>query len=106
MRERHRIWAIAAAALVMAWTAPTIAVTSAQKCQADKLKRTGKYLFCRMKAEAKAVKTAAPADYAKCDAAIADAFAAADASGPDFAWGCALLPASTPFVISVAFTPW
>ncbi len=40
----------------------------APRCESKKLKEAGKYAFCRMKAEAKAVKKNTPADYAKCDA--------------------------------------
>ncbi len=36
------------------------------KCEADKLKETGKYGFCRLKAESKAVKKGEATDYAKC----------------------------------------
>jgi hypothetical protein len=42
------------------------ALTTAEKCQAAKLKITGKYAFCRLKAEAKSVKKGVPADYTKC----------------------------------------
>ena len=44
------------------------ALTPADKCEAGKLKEAGKYGFCRLKAEAKAVKTASLPDYSKCDA--------------------------------------
>jgi len=77
--ENCRSWGIAVAALMLVWTGSAAAATSAQKCQADKLKRTGKYLFCRMKADAKAAKTGQPADYTTCDATLTDAFGAADA---------------------------
>ncbi len=33
------------------------------KCEADKLKKTGKYGFCRLKAESKAVKKGEAPDY-------------------------------------------
>jgi hypothetical protein len=46
------------------------AVDPADKCEADKLKEAGKYGFCRLKAESKAVKKSEPADYTKCDANI------------------------------------
>jgi hypothetical protein len=43
------------------------AVDPADKCQADKLKEAGKYGFCRLKAESKAVKKGEAPDYGKCD---------------------------------------
>jgi len=52
--------------------------TDAQKCEADKLKRAGKYAFCRMKAESKAVKKGQAPDYTKCDTKLGDKFAKAD----------------------------
>lgn len=86
VRERNEMrignwsWGIAVAALMAVGAgSATAAVTSAQHCEADKLKRTGAYLLCRLKADAKAVKTAQPADYATCDAKLAAAFTAADA---------------------------
>ncbi len=56
--------ALAAAALL---AMPALGLTAAEKCEAGKLKEGGKYAFCRMKAEAKAVKTGQPLDYSKCD---------------------------------------
>ena len=50
-------------AIVLIWAGPALAVTDAQKCEAAKLKVAGKYNFCRLKAEAKAVKTGNPVDY-------------------------------------------
>ena len=46
------------------------AVTAADKCEAGKLDAVGKYILCRAKVEAKAVKTGDPQDYAKCDAKL------------------------------------
>lgn len=43
------------------------AITPGDKCEAAKLKTAGKYSFCRLKAEAKAVKTGDAPDYSKCD---------------------------------------
>lgn len=51
--------ALAAAALL---AMPALGLTAAEKCEAGKLKEGGKYAFCRMKAEAKAVKTGQPLD--------------------------------------------
>ena len=44
------------------------ALPPAEKCEAGKLKQAGKYGFCRLKAETKAVKTGDAPDYSKCDA--------------------------------------
>ena len=54
-------------AIVLIWAGPALGATDAQKCEATKLKVAGKYNFCRLKAEAKAVKTGNPVDYTKCD---------------------------------------
>jgi hypothetical protein len=43
------------------------AVPGFEKCQAGKLKTGGKYVFCRLKAAAKAVKAGDPADFSACD---------------------------------------
>jgi hypothetical protein len=79
MRVRGWGKGIAVATVLLLGAGPaTAAVSGAQKCEADKLLRTGKYLFCRLKAEARAVKTGQLADYAKCDAALGEAFAKAE----------------------------
>jgi Protein of unknown function (DUF1566) len=70
---------IAVAVSILVWTGSAAAATSAQKCRADKLKRTGKYVLCRMKADGKAVKTGQLADYTKCEAKFLDAFGSAEA---------------------------
>ena len=44
------------------------ALDPALKCEATKLKTAGKYGFCRLKAEAKAVKRGESADFTKCEA--------------------------------------
>ena len=67
------------AALVIFGTAH--ALTPADKCESSELKTSGKYGFCRLKAEAKAVKTGGSPDYSKCDAKFADKFSAADTKG-------------------------
>ena len=54
-----------AATLVLACEASGL--TPAEKCESAKLKEAGKYGFCRLKAEAKAIKTGSPPDYSKCD---------------------------------------
>jgi hypothetical protein len=53
--------------MILVWAGPVAAVTDAEKCEAAKLKVAGKYNFCRLKAEAKAVKTGDPVDYTTCD---------------------------------------
>jgi hypothetical protein len=74
-------WGTAAllAALLGAHTAA--AITDAQKCEASKLKTAGKYGFCRLKAEAKAVKTGDPPDYSKCDGKYGDKWMQAEGGG-------------------------
>lgn len=69
---RHRLRCGIAFALSGALLASTAwGVSPADKCEASKLKIAGKYGFCRLKAEAKAVKTATVPDYSKCDSTIA-----------------------------------
>jgi len=41
--------------------------TAAEKCSAAKIKEAGKYGFCRLKAESKAIKKGEAPDYSKCD---------------------------------------
>lgn len=48
------------------------AITSEEKCEAEKNKIAGKYAFCRQKAEAKAIRKGEAADYSKCDAKYSD----------------------------------
>lgn len=62
MRANDRRFVVAGLLLAVALGGPAAALTPAQKCQAKKLKITGKYAFCRLKADAKAVKTGQPAD--------------------------------------------
>ena len=58
------------------------AISPADKCEADKLKRAGKHAFCRMKAKSRFVKTGDTAKLAsklaKCDSKIADKFGKAE----------------------------
>lgn len=54
-------------------------LTNEQKCHADKLKRTGKYAACRMKAEAKAVKTQGTPNYTRCDEKLVEKFGSDEA---------------------------
>jgi len=70
-----------AGTVMFAWAGPAAAVTDAQKCQAAKLKITGKYAFCRLKAEAKAVKTGDPVDYTKCDSTFGLKWGKAETNG-------------------------
>ncbi|MBX3027858.1 DUF1566 domain-containing protein [bacterium] len=71
---------VAAAALLLA-AGRAGAVSDAEKCQSSELKTSGKYSFCRLKAEAKAVKTATTPDYGKCDDSFAAKFNQADTNG-------------------------
>jgi hypothetical protein len=63
---------VLAAALL---AAPAMAITAGEKCEADKLKTAGKYTFCRLNAESKAIKKGLPPDYAKCDEKYGDKWA-------------------------------
>lgn len=63
---------ITGAALLALWASTAGAVTPGEKCEADKLKTAGKYTFCRMKADAKAIKTSTAPDYSKCDEKYGD----------------------------------
>jgi hypothetical protein len=51
--------------VLLLWATGAAALSPADKCEADKLRRAGKYSFCRLKADAKAVKTGANLDAAK-----------------------------------------
>jgi hypothetical protein len=78
-----RVWLIAAIGVVVGLVVPASAgLTDAQKCESFKLKHTGKYAFCQMKAQSKFVKTADMAklmsDLAKCDSKIEKLFGKAD----------------------------
>jgi hypothetical protein len=54
------------------------AASDAEKCESSKLKTTGKYAFCRMKADAKAVKKGAAPDYSNCNFKFGDKFSGAE----------------------------
>ncbi len=70
---------VVAAGLGMLWAGMALAgPTDADKCEADKLKRAGKYAFCRMKAEGKAVKKSEAPDYTKCNDKIVEQFGKAE----------------------------
>lgn len=53
--------------VVTGFSATSFAADDALLCQTNKLKRAGKYAFCRLKAEAKGVKKGEAPDYSKCD---------------------------------------
>src|SRR5690606_1006022 len=57
---------------VLLWAAAAAALSPADKCEAGKLLAAGKYGFCRLKAEAKAVKTGTAPDFATCNAKYGD----------------------------------
>jgi len=69
MKREAAIWVLLAVVLV---PAVARAISAGDKCEADKLKTAGKYAFCRLKAEAKAVKTNTAPDYSKCDEKYGD----------------------------------
>ena len=53
-------------------SAPAVsAMSDADKCAAKKMKVAGKYVFCRLKQDAKAVKKGGAPDYSKCDSKFA-----------------------------------
>lgn len=56
------------------------AADDALLCQTNKLKRAGKYAFCRLKEEAKGVKKGEPADYSKCNAQFTEKWTEAEAN--------------------------
>ena len=58
-----------------------VALSPAVKCESAKLKEAGKYGFCRLKAEAKAVKTGDPPDYSKCDEKLTTKWPAIESAG-------------------------
>jgi hypothetical protein len=69
------------AALAVVWLAQNAAALSpADRCEADKLTRAGKYNFCRMKAEAKAVKQGTAPDYTLCDLKLGPRWTSAEAT--------------------------
>ena len=68
------------AMVLMAWGTSAAGATDAQKCEAAKLKISGKYNFCRLKAEAKAVKTGNPVDYSKCDTNFSEKWGTAEST--------------------------
>jgi hypothetical protein len=71
--------ALLAATLVLASEASGL--TPAERCESAKMKEAGKYGFCRLKAEARAVKTGGAPDYSKCDARYAFKWPAIESAG-------------------------
>src|SRR5215813_15381269 len=77
--ERTVAWTAVACGLLLcsvAW-----ALSPADKCESSELKTSGKYAFCRLKAEAKAVKTGGSPLVVKCDATFGYKFGQADTEG-------------------------
>src|SRR5678815_2773040 len=58
--------------LVVLAAAPAHAVIDAQECHSRKLILSGKYVYCRVKAEAIAVRMQAAPDYTDCDTKLAE----------------------------------
>lgn len=78
---RHAITGVFTA-VAMTWAATVaLAITPAEKCEADKLKRAGKYSFCRLKAESKAIKTNSAPDYSLCDLKLSQKWTDAETVG-------------------------
>ncbi len=65
MQRTATIWM--GLALTGLLAAPAAAITPGDRCEADKLKTAGKYAFCRMNAESRAIRKGEAPDYAKCD---------------------------------------
>ena len=65
----------------MLGAATASAVTPADKCEADKLKRAALYSACRLKAESKAVKSGGTPDYSKCDSKLSQKWMDAETKG-------------------------
>ena len=63
-------WVLAAA--VSLTPAAAFAMDPAVKCEAEKLKAVGKYVYCRMLAESKAARSFDEPDFSKCDEAFMD----------------------------------
>lgn len=62
---------LATTLLILTSAVAAHATTPSRSCQAAKLKAVAKYTLCRLKADAKAVKTDSLADYSRCDLKIA-----------------------------------
>ena len=67
MRTDRIPLALGAFFIAFAVSFPAQAIDPADKCEALKVKEAGKYHFCRLSAEAKAIKKGLPPDFAKCD---------------------------------------
>jgi hypothetical protein len=74
------IASVSACALILSATA-ALAASAENKCAAAKLSTAGKYEFCRLKVEAKAVKTDTTPDYSKCDAAFTTKWSSVESAG-------------------------
>jgi hypothetical protein len=75
---------LAAAGALLAF-APTLAlgaIDPAAKCQAVKLKLSGKYAACRLIEDSKAIKTGTPPDYTTCETRLSEAWAKVEAAYP------------------------
>ena len=60
------------AGVVSLTPAAAFAVDPAVKCEAEKLKAVGKYVYCRMLEESKAARSFDEPDFSKCDKAFMD----------------------------------
>ncbi len=66
MKSKSCLFCAALLAVVLLPTPPAHALEPAPKCESAKLTEAGKYAFCRLKADSKAIKKGVPADYSKC----------------------------------------
>ncbi len=89
--------AVALACLTASATSAA-ALSDEDKCAVQKMKVAGKYVFCRMKAEAKAIKKGTAPDFAKCDTKFAAKWATIEAK----AAGACTTPGDAANVASIA----
>ena len=79
MRRQQTSFKVLAIGLALGWAGTARAMpTPAQRCHATKLTAAATFGLCRLKAEAKAVKTGKPPNYGKCGAKLEKKFTAAE----------------------------
>ncbi len=57
------------------------AADAAVKCASDKIKEAGKYSFCRLKVDSKAIRSGEAPDYSKCDSKYSEKWQKIEAKG-------------------------
>jgi hypothetical protein len=79
----NRFVPLAALAVIFLCVTAAQAADPAIKCESSKLKESGKYSNCRLKADSKGVKKGLPADYTKCETKFSDKWGKAETkAGP------------------------